>query len=118
MKVVVTGGAGFLGSWIIKQLLEEGADVTVFDVAVFTGRWSLIMTPEQIARVTWVTGRIDEESFVGTLAGLAPDAVIHLAGVQIPTCRDNPLLGARVNILGERGGCGGGCGHRGEGCGP
>lgn len=29
-----------------------------------------------------------------------PEAIIHLAGLQVPTCRDNPILGAKVNVLG------------------
>lgn len=34
MKVLVTGGCGFFGAWIIKQLLEEGHSVVVVDVVV------------------------------------------------------------------------------------
>lgn len=29
-----------------------------------------------------------------------PTAIIHLAGLQIPTCRANPILGAQVNVIG------------------
>ena len=38
MKVLVTGGCGFFGAWIIKQLLEEGHSVVVVDVVVSLGR--------------------------------------------------------------------------------
>ena len=48
----------------------------------------------------WVVCSVSEPAFVATLTELAPDAVIHLAGLQIPTCRDNPVLGAHVNLVG------------------
>jgi nucleoside-diphosphate-sugar epimerase len=50
--------------------------------------------------VTFVKGKVDEPEFVAAVVGAAPDAVIHLAGLQVPTCRDNPVLGARVNVIG------------------
>ena len=43
MKFLVTGGAGFFGTWIIKNLLSAGDEVYVFDVEVYTKRWELIM---------------------------------------------------------------------------
>ena len=43
---------------------------------------------------------MDEDAFVATLVAAAPDAIIHLAGLQVPTCRANPVLGARVNVIG------------------
>lgn len=58
------------------------------------------MSPADIARVQWVTGKVDEDAFVRTLVELAPAAVIHLAGLQIPACRENPVVGARVNLIG------------------
>ncbi len=51
-------------------------------------------------QVTFVKGKVDEPEFVAAVVGAAPDAVIHLAGLQVPTCRDNPVLGARVNVIG------------------
>lgn len=48
----------------------------------------------------WVLGSVDSDAFVSQLVELEPDAVIHLAGLQIPTCRQNPVLGARVNVIG------------------
>lgn len=50
--------------------------------------------------MAWVKGRVDEQQFVDTLVAAEPDAVIHLAGLQIPSCRDNPIVGAKVNLIG------------------
>ena len=48
-----------------------------------------------------MAGKVDEPSFVATVVEQRPDAVIHLAGLQIPTCRENPVLGASVNVIGS-----------------
>jgi len=99
-RFFVTGGCGFFGTWIIK-LLDDGDHVTVFDVARNTKRWELILSANEIERVAFRTGRIDEtDSFVATLKECAPDAIIHLAGLQVPTCRENPVMGAKVNVIG------------------
>jgi len=97
----ITGGCGFLGTWIIKRLLEDGDSVTVFDLQRNTKRWEMVLSPEQIARVAFVDGKIDEtDAFIATIKTAAPDAIIHLAGLQVPTCRDNPVMGAKVNVIG------------------
>ena len=99
-NVIVTGGCGFFGAWIVKQLLKEGDTVTVVDLAAPTKWWGALMTPDDIARVRFVKLGVDTEEFVSLVVETAPDAVIHLAGLQIPTCRGNPVLGAKVNVIG------------------
>lgn len=100
MKVVVTGGAGFFGAWIAKQLLDAGDEVVVVDAGSPGSAWAAVLSQAERDRVTWVNGRVDEPAFITTLVDAAPDAVIHLAGLQIPTCRNDPVLGARVNLIG------------------
>jgi nucleoside-diphosphate-sugar epimerase len=69
-------------------------------MALNTKKWEMLMTAEEIARVNFVKGSVDTEEFVEALVAAAPDAVIHLAGLQVPTCRENPILGAKVNVIG------------------
>ena len=99
--VLVTGGCGFFGAAIVKRLLEDGDAVTVFDVELLTKRWEAVMGAEQIAAVRFVQGKVDEPGFVAAVVAAAPDAIIHLAGLQMPTCRANPVLGAMVNVIGS-----------------
>jgi nucleoside-diphosphate-sugar epimerase len=99
-KVIVTGGAGFFGAHITKQLLAEGDEVTIVDLAPPSKFFLALIPPEQVARVTFVKVGVDTEEFVALVVATAPQAVIHLAGLQIPTCRGNPVLGARVNVIG------------------
>lgn len=97
----ITGGCGFFGTWIIRRLLDDGERVTVFDMQRNTKRWEMILAPEEIERIAFRIGKIDEtESFISIVKECAPDAIIHLAGLQVPTCRENPVLGAKVNVIG------------------
>ncbi|HYG75018.1 MAG TPA: NAD-dependent epimerase/dehydratase family protein [Planctomycetota bacterium] len=100
-RFFITGGCGFFGTWIIKRLLDDGDHVTVFDVQRNTKRWEMILSAAEIERVEFRSGRIDEtDSFITTVKECRPDAIIHLAGLQVPTCRENPVLGAKVNVIG------------------
>ena len=97
----ITGGCGFFGTWLIRRLLDDGDRVTVFDIQRNTKRWEMILSPKEIEQIAFRTGKIDEtDSFVSTVVESEPDAIIHLAGLQVPTCRENPVLGARVNVIG------------------
>ncbi|HJZ90494.1 MAG TPA: GDP-mannose 4,6-dehydratase, partial [Gemmataceae bacterium] len=101
MRVLITGGYGFIGAWIIKNLLARGDQVWVYDLREDPRRLKPILPDDEVAKVAFVQGDVTN------LAGLQ-DAlgrhrishVIHLAGLQVPTCRANPLLGATVNVVG------------------
>ncbi|PMR67555.1 NAD-dependent epimerase/dehydratase family protein [Halomonas heilongjiangensis] len=97
MRVLISGGSGFLGAWIIRRLLKGGHEVRVLDRR---GDSRLV---ESIAGsldgVEWRLGDVSvSEDVMAAVAGC--DAVIHLAALLTPACRDDPLLGARVNLVG------------------
>src|SRR5262245_56510393 len=101
MRVLITGGYGCIGCWIIRNLLQRGDEVFVFDLKEDHRRLKLILDEEQIRKVRFVQGDVTD------LAGLQNAIlrhqvthVVHLAGLQVPVCRADPLLGARVNVLG------------------
>ncbi len=99
--ILITGGCGFFGTWIIRRLLDDGDRPVVMDLASNTKRWAILLSPEEIPRIEFHAAPIDDSAAVLALVErIAPDAIIHLAGLQVPTCRDNPLAGARVNVLG------------------
>src|SRR5947209_6762298 len=98
---LVTGAHGFIGTWIIKRLLDERARVVIFDKSPDARRLRLIMTDREIARVHLVTGDITEaESLTPIIEEYAVTYIIHLAGLQVPTCKADPRLGALVNVVG------------------
>jgi nucleoside-diphosphate-sugar epimerase len=98
---LITGGCGFFGTWIIRRLLADGHRVSVIDAARTTQRWEMVLSPAQIESIGFHTIGIDDaEAVKKTFLEVKPDAVIHLAALQVPTCRADPLLGARVNVIG------------------
>lgn len=97
-KVFVTGGDGCLGAWVVRQLLDAGEDVVVYDVGANDSRHELVAEgrPRHFARV--VGDITDADALRSAMAGA--DRVIHLAALQVPFCRDDPSLGAAVNVVG------------------
>lgn len=101
MNVLLTGGYGFLGAWIIKALLARGDSVSVFDLKEDPRRLRLILPESDVMKVTFAPGDVCDLPTLNTaIAKQKTTHVIHLAGLQVPTCRVDPLLGAKVNVLG------------------
>jgi nucleoside-diphosphate-sugar epimerase len=101
MTFLLTGAYGFIGAWIVKRLLAVDARVIVFDQSSDPRRLRQIMTDDEIARATVVTGDITEvDALSPVIDKFAVTHIIHLAGLQVPICRANPRLGAMVNVVG------------------
>ena len=97
----VTGAQGFIGAWIVKALVERGDAPVVFDRSGDTRRLDAIMDGEARARVRFITGDITNQAVVReALANSEAKRVIHLAGLQVPTCKADPVAGAMVNVVG------------------
>jgi len=97
----ITGAQGCIGSWIVKTLAERGDSPLVFDRSDDARRLSAIMDRADLERVRFVTGDItDGPAVLGALKESAAQRVIHLAGLQVPTCKADPVAGALVNVVG------------------
>jgi UDP-glucuronate 4-epimerase len=100
-RFLVTGALGCIGAWTVRALVRDGAQVTTFDLGSDSRRLRLILTPEELARVHFETGDItDLGALTAALESSDSTNVIHLAALQVPFCRADPPLGARVNVLG------------------
>jgi UDP-glucose 4-epimerase len=101
MRVLITGGYGFIGAWIIKNLLARGDQVWVYDLKEDPRRLKPIMPESDVRKVAFVQGDVTHlVALQDAIAKHAISHVIHLAGLQVPTCRANPILGATVNVVG------------------
>ena len=97
----ITGAQGCIGSWIVKALIERGDLAVVFDRSDDSRRLSAIMSDDDLARVRFITGDItDGTSVLSALDKSGAANVIHLAGLQVPTCKADPVTGALVNVAG------------------
>jgi UDP-glucose 4-epimerase len=96
MKALVTGGAGFIGSNIVRLLLERGHQVVVLDNLSSGYRENLATVPA----VTLVEGDVrDREAVDRAIAGA--EVVFHLAAsVGNTRSIEHPLLDSEINVLG------------------
>ena len=100
-RILVTGALGCVGAWTLKAALDAGDDAFGFDLGDRTHRLELVLTPEEQERVTLVLGDItDLDGFARVLDEHEITRVVHLAALQVPFCRADPAVGARVNIIG------------------
>jgi nucleoside-diphosphate-sugar epimerase len=97
----ITGAQGCIGSWIVKALVERGDGAVVFDRSDDSRRLAAIMNTEDLARVRFISGDITDVAAVRmALSQSEAQRVIHLAGLQVPTCKADPINGALVNVVG------------------
>jgi nucleoside-diphosphate-sugar epimerase len=101
MRVLLTGGYGCIGSWIARALLYAGHRVWIYDLKEDVHRLRLLLDAEQIRQIGFLAGDVtDLPRLRECLEQQQISHVLHLAGLQVPVCRADPLLGARVNVLG------------------
>jgi len=94
LRVIVTGGAGFIGSHIVDVLLERGCEVTVID-DLSNGRREFVDPRANLAVIN-----IQDEGVAQVFAASRPEAVIHCAAQKDPiTSVRQPLEDCRTNVL-------------------
>lgn len=101
MRVLITGGYGFIGAWIARNLISRGDSVWVYDLKEDPRRLRQILPEAEVKKVTFVQGDVtDLNGLRQAITDHGITHIIHLAGLQVPTCRADPMLGAKVNVLG------------------
>jgi nucleoside-diphosphate-sugar epimerase len=101
MRVLLTGGYGCIGSWIVRNLLERGDQAWIYDLKEDPRRLRLILPEEKVRQVGFIQGDVTDLAGLSRAIGQHKIThVVHLAGLQVPVCRADPMLGAKVNVLG------------------
>lgn len=99
MRILVTGGSGFIGLWMIRALLAQGAQVRVLDLTADTPLIREILG-NTAANVDWRTGDVSDGDAVRAAAE-GCDTLVHLAAILTPACQENPIRGAEINLIGS-----------------
>ena len=101
MRVLITGGYGFLGSWIVKDLFAGEHSIFLYDIKQDAERLEVVLNKDIISQTTFCEGNVtDQDRLIRTIREHGITHIVHLAGLQVPTCRANPVLGAQVNVMG------------------
>ncbi|MBX6314061.1 MAG: SDR family oxidoreductase [Isosphaeraceae bacterium] len=100
MRILVTGGAGYVGSTLVPLLLEQGHRVRVLDILKFGGYGLLPCCASRSFEL--IKGDICDEAVVAqALDGV--EAIVHLAAiVGYPACKKEPQLAQATNVEGTR----------------
>lgn len=95
MKVLVTGGAGFIGSHIVDRLIEQSYDVVIID-NLSTGKFENIHAKVKMYQIDITSEQVKE-----VFAIEKPNFVIHQgAQIDVQKSLKDPMFDAQVNILG------------------
>ncbi len=96
-KILVTGGAGFIGSAVIDKLQREGKEIFVIDNISFGNRKFINLDDDHF----YQTDILNKPEVDKIIDSIQPEIIIHLAAIHfIPYCNQHPYESSNVNILG------------------
>jgi len=96
MKILVTGGAGFIGSWVVDTFLKEGHEVVIID-DLSTGREENIPNGAEFIKCDIR----DSEKVEKVISDFKPDVIDHHAAqIDVRKSVLNPMHDAEINIIG------------------
>ena len=101
-RVLVTGGAGFIGSAVCRRLVAAGAAVLNLDALTYAGNLASLSTIDKAPNYRFAKVDVrDRAALVDAFAGFAPDHVIHLAAeTHVDRSIDGTGAFIETNILG------------------
>lgn len=99
--VLVTGAGGCIGAWVCAILRRSSVEVIASDLQKSPARAGQVMGEAAADALAWHTLDVTDGVAVNDLIRTrGVQAIVHLAGLQVPFCAANPALGARVNVEG------------------
>jgi dTDP-glucose 4,6-dehydratase len=101
-KVMITGGAGFIGSAVVRHLVASGYDVVNVDKLTYSGSIEALQSVENLLHHRFHRADIcDGQQMAGILADEQPEAIMHLAAeTHVDRSIDGPAAFIETNIVG------------------
>lgn len=99
--VLVTGGSGFIGTWVLRELLARNAKPVVVDLQPAPTRWQRVLGGRAAEVVSIEGSLLDRDRLQNIIEQHGVTHVIHLAAMLTPECQKDPWLGCQVNVLGS-----------------
>jgi dTDP-glucose 4,6-dehydratase len=102
MRLLVTGGAGFIGSAVVRRAIEDGDDVLVFDKLTYAGNLASLAPVAANPRYAFVRADIcDRRAVKAALERFRPETVLHLAAEShVDRSIDAPAAFIETNVMG------------------
>ncbi len=99
--ILVTGAGGCIGSWVLSILMKNNIPTIAFDLTENKKRLSYLIDDKIIAKIPWVQGDVSDINKINqTIHEYGVKSIIHLAALQVPFCAEDPIRGAKVNVVG------------------
>jgi UDP-glucose 4-epimerase len=101
MHYLVTGGTGFVGAYVVRDLARQGHEVVAFDLALNREYLQDVLCAEELRQVQLVSGDVtDLPALLRTMQDATPKRMVHLAATLGTRSEANPLRTLRVSCEG------------------
>ena len=102
MKILITGGAGFIGSAVVKLALKQGHEILNVDCLTYAANLESLKTIADDAKYRFLKADIcDAEAMTKALSEFRPDAIMHLAAEShVDRSIDGPGTFIQTNVIG------------------
>jgi len=100
-RFLVTGAYGCIGAWVTLELVMRKIPVVTLDSAGSPRRLRLLLSESELAAIPHEgVDILDLPSLTAVLDNHRITHIVHLAALQVPFCKADPPLGAKVNVVG------------------